>query len=135
MKRKWLKVLLLAMMAGVSFGSAMNPKEIEDLMDIMNQTRIEFTVPDEDDNGDGGKTGTHQKDHESSLPNSGTNRTRRRLAQGCEATAKRRGSVLDYHLVSRQKLVLQFEAACAGTGEIFVKRRRQPEASRVKTSV
>ena len=48
MKRKWLKVLVLAMMAGVAFGSAMNPKEIEDLMDIMNQTRIEFTVPDED---------------------------------------------------------------------------------------
>ena len=58
MKRKWLKVLVLAMMAGVSFGSAMNPKEIEDLLYIMNQTRIEFTVPDEDDNGDGGKTGT-----------------------------------------------------------------------------
>lgn len=59
MKRKWLKVLLLAMMAGVSFGSAMNPKEIEDLMYIMNQTRIEFTVPDEDDNGEGGKAGAH----------------------------------------------------------------------------
>jgi hypothetical protein len=30
----------------------MNPKEIEDLMYIMNQTRIELTVPDEDE-GDG----------------------------------------------------------------------------------
>jgi hypothetical protein len=40
MKRKWLKALMLAMMAGASFGSAMNPKEIEDLMYIMNQTRI-----------------------------------------------------------------------------------------------
>lgn len=59
MKRKWLRVLVLAMMAGVSFGSAMNPKEIEDLMYIMNQTRIEFTVPDEGDNGEGYKTGTH----------------------------------------------------------------------------
>lgn len=62
MKRKWLKVLLLAMMAGASLGSSpMNPEEIEDLMYIMNQTRIEWTVPDEDDNGDGGKTGTHQE--------------------------------------------------------------------------
>ena len=59
MKRRWLKVLVLAMMAGVSFGSAMNPKEIEELMYIMNQTRIEFTVPDEDDSGEGGKTSTH----------------------------------------------------------------------------
>lgn len=59
MKRKWLKALMLAMMAGASFGSAMNPKEIEDLMYIMNQTRIEFTVPHEDDKGDGGRTGTH----------------------------------------------------------------------------
>jgi len=60
MKRKWLKVLLLAMMAGASFGSPMNPKEIEDLMYVMNQTRIEFTVPDEDDEGDGSKTGAHR---------------------------------------------------------------------------
>jgi hypothetical protein len=59
MRRKWLKVLVLAMMAGVSFGSAMNPKEIEDLLYIMNQARIEFTVPDEDDSGERGKTGTH----------------------------------------------------------------------------
>lgn len=55
MKRKWLKLLMLAMMAGASFGSPMNPREIEDLMYIMNQTRIEFTVPAEDDKGDGGK--------------------------------------------------------------------------------
>ena len=61
MKRKWLKVLMLAMMAGASFGSAMNPKEIEDLMYVMNQTRIERTVPDEDDHGDGGKTGTYEE--------------------------------------------------------------------------
>jgi hypothetical protein len=56
MKRKWLKVLMLLMMAGASFGSPMNPKEIEELMHIMNQTRIEFTLPDEDDKGDGGKS-------------------------------------------------------------------------------
>ena len=55
MKRKWLKVLMLVMMAGASFGSPMNPKEIEDLMYVMNQTRIEFTVSDQDDKGDWGK--------------------------------------------------------------------------------
>ena len=60
MKRKWLKALMLAMMVGASFGSPMNPKEIEDLMYIMNRTRIEFTVPDEDHNGEGGKTGTRE---------------------------------------------------------------------------
>ena len=32
MKRKWLKVLMMLMMAGASFGGPMNPKEIEDLM-------------------------------------------------------------------------------------------------------
>ena len=53
MKRKWLKVLMLAMMACASFGSLINPKEVEDLMHIMNQTRIEFTLPDEDDEGKG----------------------------------------------------------------------------------
>ena len=60
MKREWLKVLMLLMMAGASFGSPMNPKEIEELMYIMNQTRIEFTVPDEDDNGEGGKTSAYR---------------------------------------------------------------------------
>ena len=58
MKRKWLKVLMLAMMACASFGSLINPKEVEDLMHIMNQTRIEFTLPDEDDEGKEGTTHT-----------------------------------------------------------------------------
>jgi hypothetical protein len=48
------------MMAGASFGSPMNPKEIEELMQIMNQTRIEFILPDEDDKGDGGKTSAYR---------------------------------------------------------------------------
>ena len=61
MKRDWLKVLMLLMMAGASFGSPMNPKEIEELMYIMNQTRIEFTVPDEDHNGEGGKKGAYRE--------------------------------------------------------------------------
>jgi len=31
----------------------MNPKEIEDLLHIMNETKVEFTVPDDSDKGDG----------------------------------------------------------------------------------
>jgi hypothetical protein len=54
MKRKWLKVLMMLMMACASFGGPMNPKEIEDLMRITNETRIEFTIPDENHKGQGG---------------------------------------------------------------------------------
>lgn len=50
---KWLKAFALAMMAIGSFGSPMDPREIEELMRTMNQTRIEFTLRDEDDKGDG----------------------------------------------------------------------------------
>lgn len=65
-KRKWLKVLAMVMMAVASFGAPMNPKEIEDLMHIMNETRIEFTIPDEDYKGVGDpmvwqRRGTSQK--------------------------------------------------------------------------
>jgi hypothetical protein len=56
MKRKWLKALMLAMMACASFGCPINPKEVEDLMYLMNQTRIEFTLRDEDDEGERGPT-------------------------------------------------------------------------------
>ncbi len=52
-KRKWLKALLMLMMAGSSFMGPMNPREIEELMYIMNETRIEFTIPDADDKGEG----------------------------------------------------------------------------------
>jgi hypothetical protein len=53
MKRKWLKALLVLMMAGSSFIGPMNPREIEELMYIMNETRIEFTIPNADDKGVG----------------------------------------------------------------------------------
>ena len=59
MKRKWLKVLMMLMMAGASFGAPMNPKEIEDLMRVMNETRIEFTIPDENHEGDGGRVDSY----------------------------------------------------------------------------
>jgi len=58
MKRKWLKVLMMLMMAVASFGGPMNSKEIEDLMHIMNETRIEFTIPDEDYKGEGDPQGS-----------------------------------------------------------------------------
>ena len=54
MKRNWLKILMLLMMRGASFvGAKMNPKEIEDILHIMNETKVEFTVPDEDNKDDG----------------------------------------------------------------------------------
>lgn len=56
-KRKWLRAIFLAMLAVASFGSLMNPKEIEDLLHVMNEAKVEFTIPDEDNNGDGGPDG------------------------------------------------------------------------------
>jgi hypothetical protein len=42
------RVLLWSTLAmGSLFGGPMNPKEIEDLMRIMNQTKIEVTITDE----------------------------------------------------------------------------------------
>ncbi len=54
MKRKLLRLLMLVMMGGASFvGARMNPKEIEDVLHIMNETKVEFSIPDKDHNGDG----------------------------------------------------------------------------------
>jgi hypothetical protein len=54
MKRKWLRILMLVLMGGASFvGAKMNPKEIEDVLHIMNETKVEFTIPDENHKGDG----------------------------------------------------------------------------------
>jgi hypothetical protein len=53
MKRKWLKALFLVMMAGASFIVPMNPKEIEELLHVMNETKVEFTLPDENHKGNG----------------------------------------------------------------------------------
>jgi hypothetical protein len=56
MKRKWLRILMLVLMGGASFvGAKMNPKEIEDVLHIMNETKVEFTIPDENHKGDGDK--------------------------------------------------------------------------------
>jgi hypothetical protein len=54
MKRKLLRLLMLVIMGGASFmGARMNPKEIEDVLHIMNETKVEFSIPDKDLNGDG----------------------------------------------------------------------------------
>jgi hypothetical protein len=50
------------MMAIGSFGSPMDPKEIEELMRTMNQTRIEFTLPDEDYKGDDKRPADYRRD-------------------------------------------------------------------------
>jgi hypothetical protein len=42
--------LALMLMTGAALG---NPKEIEDLLHIMNETKIEFTIPEEGEDGDG----------------------------------------------------------------------------------
>lgn len=56
MRRKWLRAIFLVMLAGASmFG--VNPKDIEDLLHIMNESKVEFTIPDEDSSGDGGPHG------------------------------------------------------------------------------
>jgi hypothetical protein len=45
---------MLLMIGGASFvGAKMNPKEIEDILHIMNETKVEFSMPDEDHKGDG----------------------------------------------------------------------------------
>lgn len=52
-KGKLRKLLLLAMLGmGGVMGATMNPKEIEDLMRIMNQTQVEVVVKQDSDDGD-----------------------------------------------------------------------------------
>jgi hypothetical protein len=59
MKRKWLRMVFLVMMALATFGgSPVNPKEIEDLLHVMNEAKIEFTIPDENHKGRGKLEGT-----------------------------------------------------------------------------
>jgi hypothetical protein len=53
MKRKWMKALALVMMASASLFGAVDPREIEDIMEVMNATQIEFALRTETDKGDG----------------------------------------------------------------------------------
>jgi hypothetical protein len=52
-KRKWLKVFALLMMAVASGVGVVNPKEISEMIHIMNEQKIEFSIPDDSDDGDG----------------------------------------------------------------------------------
>ena len=52
-KRKWLKVFVLLMMGVASGVGAVNPKEIGEMIHIMNEQKIEFSIPDDSDDGDG----------------------------------------------------------------------------------
>ena len=52
-KKKILKALFCLFLGFTAMGGAnMDPKEIEELMRTMNQTRIEFTIPDKNDKGE-----------------------------------------------------------------------------------
>ncbi|MGB6484064.1 MAG: hypothetical protein WBE86_11320 [Candidatus Acidiferrales bacterium] len=52
-KRKWLRAIFLVMLAGASSFGGINPKDIDDTLRIMNETKVEFTIPDESGKGDG----------------------------------------------------------------------------------
>jgi hypothetical protein len=52
-KRKWLKVFALLMMGVAPGVGAVNPKEISEMIHIMNERKIEFSIPDDGDDGDG----------------------------------------------------------------------------------
>jgi hypothetical protein len=51
-KRKWLKLLVLMMMGTASAFSPVNPQELWEIMHIMNETKVEFSIPDDSDDGD-----------------------------------------------------------------------------------
>ncbi|HEV3221062.1 MAG TPA: hypothetical protein VGZ48_14945 [Candidatus Acidoferrales bacterium] len=52
-RSKWRKALVLMMMASASFMGAVDPQKIENIMEIMNATQVEFTLRKENDGGDG----------------------------------------------------------------------------------
>ena len=52
-KRKWLKVFALAMMGMASGFAPVNPKELAEMMHLLSERKIEFSIPDDSDGGDG----------------------------------------------------------------------------------
>ncbi|HKF53731.1 MAG TPA: hypothetical protein VKB26_15550 [Candidatus Acidoferrales bacterium] len=56
-RRKWLRVIFLMMLAGSCFFGAISPKDIENTLNVMNETKVEFSLPDENDSGDDGPEG------------------------------------------------------------------------------
>jgi hypothetical protein len=57
MKRKWLRAVFLVMLAGATFFGAVSPKDVKDLLNVMNEAKVEFSLPDESDSGEGGPDG------------------------------------------------------------------------------
>ena len=60
MRRRWLRAILLMMLASATFFGAINPKDIENVLNLMNLTSVEFSLPDKNDNGDDGPSGYRQ---------------------------------------------------------------------------
>jgi hypothetical protein len=56
-RRKWLRVVFLMMLGGACFFGGMDPKDIEETLHVMNMTSVEFSIPDEANNGDSGPDG------------------------------------------------------------------------------
>jgi hypothetical protein len=52
-KRKWLKVFALAMMGMASGFAPVNPKELAEMMHLLSERKIEFSIPDDSGDGDG----------------------------------------------------------------------------------
>ncbi len=52
-KRKWMKIFALAMMGMAAGFGPVNPKELAEMMHIMDEGKIEFSIPDDSDCGDG----------------------------------------------------------------------------------
>jgi hypothetical protein len=52
--KKWKRAVLMLPLAFLTMsGVPVNPEEIERLLHVMNETKVEFTIPDESDSGDG----------------------------------------------------------------------------------
>jgi len=56
-RRKWLRAIFMVMLAGACFLGAISPKDIENTLNVMNETKIEFSLRDENDSGDDGPEG------------------------------------------------------------------------------
>jgi hypothetical protein len=56
-RRKWLRAIFLMMLAGSCFFGAISPKDIENTLNVMNETKVEFSLPDESDSGEDGPDG------------------------------------------------------------------------------
>jgi hypothetical protein len=55
--KEWKRAVLMLPLAFVTMcGVPVNLEEIERLLHVMNETKVEFTIPDENNSGDGHRT-------------------------------------------------------------------------------